>query len=772
MQQTWLALVVIAFCAACSSNEAPPLPVCSAAMPKTSTATSDLVTGAAACDESGAVTIQASAPDLSATGYTTVGPAVAFTNAATPMAHGLDFVLPYTVSKVAANVESQLVVLAKRGAAPAHAAVVSNVVVERGQGKVHFHATDPATFQVALSNAAGQSWLRHFTYRAIGGASMGGFGSSTNFWTHTDSYDAIAVMGADPGPDFTYDLGMIQGLFLSGFCTAADGLTKIGMVCNNSRPLLADQGELGSSFEAFPYQDGAGVGLTLRRQLYVRANRDLARALGNAAYYNPASNYLPPGVPASTIGMLPTDACANPTVLHNFFDYRYNPTAQYNVITFCDGNDSDANGLGKFDPAVPETDPAQILLAVDVNGNGKRDLGEPVVVQASEPYRDVGVDGVADQQEPGYDPVTNPDPNGDDYHYLWNPTGTEKNWRYDSGEPYDDFGIDGVPMATGGCPLDSAQPDCWDFGEGNGHFDRTPAQDNWITHDPRTNIERLTPDQLRRLNVYYDAGIRDFFNAQVSTNSLMGALTAAGQPVRVLDGFPAFAGAAPSKESAYDPLKTDWQKYGRHVYVRYGDPDATGVEVSGDGRHVGSTTQAVHRAQTMLMWLALTWPDGDRKLPTQPDTGPLEVDDSFVMANGRMTPYVVMLPPGYTTAEYANTRFPVVYLGHGLGMDPAGFAAVLAVAQNLMLNPNVDEAHRMPKIIAVIADGACRPGGDVKNGPVPATGDLCEEGTFYTNHPDGTAQMETGLMQLQAIIEQKFRVKAPADVMVTDALAP
>ena len=57
-------------------------------------------------------------------------------------------------------------------------------------------------------------------------------------------------------------------------------------------------------------------------------------------------------------------------------------------------------------------------------------------MQGNEPFDDVGTDGVADAGEPGYDPVANPDPNGDDYHYLWNPTGTENNWRYDEGEPY------------------------------------------------------------------------------------------------------------------------------------------------------------------------------------------------------------------------------------------------------------------------------------------------------------------------------------------------
>ena len=132
-------------------------------------------------------------------------------------------------------------------------------------------------------------------------------------------------------------------------------------------------------------------------------------------------------------------------MLKNFFDKRYNPDGKLDVITFCDGNDSDAVGLGKFDPATPATDPAQILLAVDVNGNGKRDSGEPVLVQGNEPFDDVGTDGVADANEPGYDAVdaipirtatiiiicgTRPAPKtiGD----------------MTMGEPYEDVGVDGV----------------------------------------------------------------------------------------------------------------------------------------------------------------------------------------------------------------------------------------------------------------------------------------------------------------------------------------
>ncbi len=410
-----------------------------------------------------------------------------------------------------------------------------------------------------------------------------------NFWLHPERYDAVGVMGADPGPDLTYTLGMIHDFFFSGFCTADDGAGKIGQLCPPKRALLTDQGERMSSFESFLYEAGEGVGLTLRRSLYVRANRDLSRALGNGVYYNPDSPYLPPGVPASTLAQAPADACAQPVVLKSFFDERYNPDGKLDVITFCDGNDSDANGFGKFDPSVPETDPVQILLAVDVNGNGKRDSGEPVIVQGNEPFDDVGMDGLADADEPGYDPVSNPDPNGDDYHYLWNPAGTENNWRYDEGEPYQDVGVDGVPMSVGGCQAAHGVPNCYDYGEGNGHFDYAPGQASWRAADPRTNLEALGTADIDRLDTWYDAGIRDFFNAQVSTNSLMGALGEKGAPVRVWDGFPAIVGGAQANENAFDVNHVDWSTLGRHVYVRYGNPDLTEavVEATGDGRHVG-----------------------------------------------------------------------------------------------------------------------------------------------------------------------------------------
>ncbi|HXU72838.1 MAG TPA: hypothetical protein VN947_26140 [Polyangia bacterium] len=746
----------------CSSTK--PMPLCSAAIPSGATAVTG-PDGSAACAEAGSVTVMKDS-DLSADGYTTVGSAFTFTGAG-PFPHGVDFVLPYSSGKVSNDLG--VVVLVKKRNWAAHAGAVSNIVVEKAHGLVHFHAPDVATYQIAVAKTAGQKTMRHFTYRALAGVSMGGFGSSVNFWAHPDRYDAVGVMGADPGPDMTYTLGMIHDFFFSGFCTAADGPGMIGKLCAPKRALLTDQGERLSTFESFLYEPGEGVGLTLRRSLYVRANRDLTRAMGNGVYYNPSSPYLPPGIPASTMALQPTDACSQPTVLKSFFDARYNPDGKYDVITFCDGNDSETLGYGKFDPSVPATDPTQILLAVDVNGNGVRDSGEPVIVQGNEPFDDVGVDGLADADEPGYDPVANPDPNGDDYHYLWNPTGTENNWRYDQGEPYQDVGVDGVPMSVGGCQAAANMPNCYDYGEGNGKFDYTPGQESWRNDDPRTNLEKLAPADVARLDTWYDAGIRDFFNAQVSTNSLMGALGAMGAPPRVWDGFPAIVGDARSDENKFDANHIDWSSLGRHVYVRYGDPDldeAT-VESTGDGRHVGTAIQAVHRAQSLLFYLGNRWPDGDRAL-AKVDSANSQVTGTFTAASGRMSPYEVILPPGYTQPENANKRYPVVYFMHGYGMDPMGIAMIALIAQNAMVDTRQTDQTRLPKFLIVLVDGKCRPGGDVSTAPLPTDGDLCEEGTFYTDHPEGDAQAESELMQLEDYIDANYRTKAPADVEVNE----
>lgn len=761
--------------------------------------------GAAVCYEAGAAALRAEANDLQLDGYLPVSAAQTLRLDRPVGAYGVDVTLPISAARLAAlpgdladpalifkkNNRSKLVVLARFGKAPTHLHAISNTVVTHGEASaLRFHIPghevgplsamgtlgDVATFQVAvpktLSKAKRQ---RLFTYRAIAGVSMGGMGASANFFRHPEFFDAIGVLGADPGPDLTYSQGYIRDFFVAGFCTAdRDGKEKIGQLCPATRVPLRGQGERVGDFEKMPVQKGEGIGLTLRRGVFLEANRDLVRALGNWAFANPKDPYLPPGIPRSSLAQKPADAClrANTTVLRGteaaganakpLYDGRYNPDGKHDVITFCD---AEADGMpGVFDTTMkPQTNPVQILLAVDVNGNQRRDSGEPVVLQPGEPFRDVGTDGKASKDEPGYDPVTNPDPAGDDYHYLKNPAGAEGNWRWDKGEPFDDFGIDGVKGK--GCDVMGGQEGCFDYGEGNGKFDLNPGLAKWQAHDPRTLLEALTEAQLDRLDIYYDAGIRDFFNAHIATSSLTGALLARGRSLRSFDTFTAIQGLGVSEDYKFDALRVDLSQLGRRAYVRYGDPGITDEQaaMTGDGRHVGTGPQLIQRASLAFNFLLSRWPDVDRRLAD--DVGGETMKDlSFTMKNGRKTPYAMVLPPGYFDPENAELRYPVVYFGHGLGQKVEDLAAIGLVMRVLMGEP--DASKRLPKAILVFLDGRCAPGGDVTQAPLSMDGDRCEGGAFYTNHPEGAYQGETMIQELDGYLRTKFRLKEPATLEV------
>lgn len=700
---------------------------------------------------------------------------------------GLDITLTLDAPQRMTNAETQArfrqqaVVLGRFGKGPITVVPAENLVFSPSlrSPQVRFHLPghgiaplaapgelgEVATLAVALLDDGSQPAPR-YRYRAIGGVSMGGIGASMQFFRRTDWFDALGVMGADPGPDLTYAQNFIHEFFFGGFCEDNDPN------CPPSRAPLAGQGEITGTFDAMPIQRGEGIGLTLRRSLYLRANRDLVRALGNWAYYNPADPYLPPGVPISTLSQTPEQACQNPVVLPGkdrdpmakpFYDGRFNRDGAADVITFCDGGEVDSQP-GVYDPAKTQRDPTQILLAVDSNGNGRRDFGEPVLVQSTEPFRDVGIDGVPSSQEPGYDPVKNPDPAGDDYHYLKNPGGTESNFRYDRGEPYTDSGLDGITSA--GCEIESGTPGCFDHGEGNGRFDVSPGLARWLAHDPRS---LMTPDALSPPRgkyagkaIYYDAGIRDFFNAHVATSSLFGELANLRHPVRLFGGFPALAGRAPSEEARFDAARVAWKDLSPYVFVRYGNPELSEQEAAatGDGRHAGSVAQVVQRAVSLFGFLLSRWPDGDTSLQSADDPRLLPKPQMFVQKNGRSTPYSIVLPPGYFDPQNAGVRYPVIYFGHGYGMAPEDLGRQIgSLIHGFMSNP--DASQRLPKAVLVFLDGVCRPGGEVPRAPLDPMGDGCEEGGFYTDHALGSYKGEQMLIELDALLRQMYRLKEP-----------
>ncbi len=714
------------------------------------------------------------AEDIVPDGFIALGPAVTFGPVGAASDRPFELTLPYKAARLPeGGLRRHARIVVKRATgAPFFAPVANRDIVDddRFASRFGFRAHELATYQVVAPADAGATEMRRFNYRAIVGISMGGNAALSIGLRHRDRFDFIGDLVGEPGPSMKYSLAMFRDYMFGGFCTASpDDSGDVGQLClADQRPPATDQFELSSDFEHMLYQEGDGVGLTLRRNLYLRASRDLSRALSNPALYNPdpaANGYAPPGVDAAYLARDAADRCANPLVLRDLYDEEFNPTGATPVITFCDGGDSPTLGLGVFDPAMPQTNPAEILLAVDVNGNGRRDLGEPVITNAFEPFDDVGTDGVASVSEPGYDPVTNPDPAGDDYHALRNPLGTERDNDRQPGEPYRDVGLDGV---AGTCQWGQTPPGgvsaCYDFGEGDGEWTLSPNVRRWYTHDISNMLGQLDATELRRVGIWSDAGIRDFLNASVSANAGMGSLMAQYQlAAGIYDGFGKLGGLP---EENYDFTFVPFEDMPDNVHLRYGNPDASERDIlRGDGRHVGTGPQIINRVSTAFAWLNRKWPNGDRE-PVQSSGQILKMQSFTPPTTGRPTPYALFLPPGYDLPANASRRYPVVYFLHGYGQEPDDLVVLSAVFETYMLDSGtLTEDQKFQKFIIVYVDGRCRP--NVDGVPVPAGGDLCEGGTFYMDAPaGGYARMETNLLELMDYIDQQYRTRAPEMVEV------
>ncbi len=143
----------------------------------------------------------------------------------------------------------------------------------------------------------------------------------------------------------------------------------------------------------------------------------------------------------------PAERCMHPLTLLNYFDADYNPDGTFPVITVCDGSPQNQALTPYSNTWGPtgNTQPLEVGLAVDYNGNGMRDELEPIIRGGHERWDDFGTDGIPSSMEPGYMPGVNDDPSGDDYNAQYNPSGTENDHRYQEGEKFYDYGLDGVP---------------------------------------------------------------------------------------------------------------------------------------------------------------------------------------------------------------------------------------------------------------------------------------------------------------------------------------
>ncbi len=721
-------------------------------------------------------------------------------------------------------------------------------------GSAHSSPPPPAASTSSSSGnppASASPIYRHYTFRAMTGISMGGMGASFIGSSHPDLFDAIGSLG---GPmDFAYLLHSLEDGDAGGFCTLGQLQALLeedptGKILNDPKALTCMHApapqvpyEHTEDFNHWRYTDNGG---NFDRDSYLDLLEDLDMAFGNALTYNPKNPFFAPGVDDS-VWARGADLCTHPFVipgtLHGgtapVYNAEYNPTGAYDAILFCDGQRpiwycaddptteidwcqakpgetsfpqdycEDRGGalqadrshneplflqwVGSHDPCYPSTRPVSIALAIDLNGNGVRDYGEPLVINANERWQDVGTDGCPDPLEDGkggcvsdpslspYDPAKDPDPNGDDYDPLKNPLGTENDWRYEPGEPFEDNGLDGVPNTH-------------DYGEGNGVFDVNPDWQNMFAVDARTNIRERWPaidadathlPQIRRVDYYLDGGIRDVFNFGVNSLIIRGLLAALlpDDPAQLFLDFSAWPTPnTPFTDNTFNPDMVDWSKVSRDAMTLYGTANPTPEQLAaGDGDHVGTIAQAVDRFQALYYWLAHRW---DKTGVSDPGVGsnPQSFTDrqfygTYVSQalGGVDRDFALVVPPGYNSPENAQARYPVVYIGHGYGMDPLGMMGVDVIEDPAM------QTGDLRKMIVVFPSGRCcytdpttgdhactdyLPDGTQRGPPWVRE---CNSGTFYVNSqggPDGPPRAYLdAFLELVKYVDQNYRTLAGPD---------
>ena len=714
----------------------------------------------------GADVTLACAGDIAPPGFVPLGPAVTIEPQDFRVLREVPIEVPLATALLPTHARPDNVVIAYEGPSLSARIVPFANLTIRGTPDAsiaYFEAPRFGTFQaVVRANVNTRTRTRRYTFRSIVGVSMGAGGSALVGFRDPSRWDFIGPLG---GPtDWRYLLHSIETYHLGGFCTAETG--TIGEHC--PVPPQSQLYEHIQDFEHWFYEDGyQGQGGSFPRHEYIEIFRDLALGFGNPNSQNPDSYVLPAGLPDSERMRTDEERCADPVVFdpadgHRYYDDEYNPDGDYPVITFCDGGEVPGD-TGAWDPAAAQRYPMEVALAVDVNGNGIRDPGEPVIKDGTEPYDDTGADGLFSTEEAGYDAVTNPDPAGDDYDWQFNPDGREGNWDRDEGEAYQDIGIDGVP----GTP--QTDEGGYDTGEGNGQFDLTDGSREFRTQNPWLKVREMSQDDFDRLDFYSDGGIRDLFNFAVVTNHFVSALVArAPEDVRIYNGFPSLYGDVPTllppdevgvSDDDFVYPRPDYRRIGRHAFVRYGSLDADeAAKQRGDGGHVGTVSQILNRMVVSAYVASDRWPGGDRQEWQQDITADEDCSEGYLCSfeftdeRGRTGPVSVLLPPGYHDPEFANATYPVMYFGHGYGQEPQDLIVLAIVFANYMISVGLPEERRLQKFIMVFPDGRCRE-------------DECINGTFYSNsvRPEGPKMIDF-LYDLSDYVDENFRTRSPEEI--------
>ena len=420
-------------------------------------------------------------------------------------------------------------------------------------------------------------------FRAIGGVSMGAYGAMNIGLGRPDFFNTIASLG---GPlDMAYMLKFIE----------------VDMLGNYDNPSI------------YPNRDTV-----------IDMLQDLTISFGNPVYYNPLSTYYPPGITAQNARVA--------TTLLNFKDGELNPDGSLPVITY-------------EDPA--QGDWVEVLLALDSNGNGKRDLGEPILRQFQEPFID-----------------------------------TNGNGMFDPGEPFSDTGLDGV-WGTG------------DYGEGDGEFTYNPNHDNYFAEDPLSRAYSLSFATLQNLNLYLDAGTQDEYQFNINAENFVKTLNDRSLNFRVENGFP-----------KNFPRVSHFNE--KRVYVRYPgghvgfDKENIGLSFEQAKQGIEEAIVVANRFTTLFSFISdhfsggafLTTPYELFRYPSR-----MEVSYFNSSSLNRSMKFGIYLPPGYSRSR--TNYYPVLYLllGYNMSVDGMTNSWIKTVLDGLILTGEIQ------KMIIVIPDG-------------------------------------------------------------------
>ena len=556
-----------------------------------------------------------------------------------------------------------------------------------------------------------QTKERLYTFKAMGGISMGA--ACLTFHSRHPSYlDHVAALGGYINFKWL-QRSLITHLF-GGFCEMEAILEHIDDLNNPDIPELkcgpvppSNKWENACDFNHLTYDDSGG---DWDRHGYLHPLEGIFTGFGNFLYHNPDHPYLPPGVPASWAEYgNDAEKCKNVVHIGKPYNYNaeYNPEGEYDLITFCDGEEPIPGGednpdywelKGAYDPTYEHHEPVHIAVAVDYNGNGVRDYHEPIAINAYERFEDVGVDGCADADEDGNGGCsgggTGDDPNGDNEEIEANPFGTEGDGLWQDGEPYQDYGVDGVD-GTG------------DHGEGDGEYTLNATLKSVLETTALNWIDTAPQEEIDAVDIFMDGGIRDAMAHLSGMFPLATHLQAREPNTRYYDGFTEFETSLyPVMSSAILLIvkdQIDWsaQGLGKNFIVRYGDWDATEEEKKkGDGKHLGTDTDMFNRLGITLLTPLFRWPEPDLG-ECMHDAGET-LDRTFYSESMKTRfQYSVSLPPCYDGPGREDARFPVIVFlpGHGI---TASDAIAAGVAFNILM-----QSGNMPKFIMAVPEGQC-----------------------------------------------------------------